>query len=46
MKNISEKIMCLILISWTIAIFVSNIDKSCCERTAQEVYEYEGLIVE
>ena len=38
MKNISEKIMCLILISWTIAMFMSNIDKSCCERTAQEVY--------
>ena len=46
MKNISEKIMCLILISWTIAMFVSNIDKNCCERTAQEVYKYEGLIVE
>ena len=46
MKNISEKIMCLILISWTIAMFMSNIDKSCCERTVQEVYEYEGLYVD
>jgi len=27
-------------------MFMSNIDKSCCERTAQEVYEYERLIVE
>ena len=46
MKNISEKVMCLILISWIIAMFISNINKDCCERTAQEVYEYEGLTIE
>ena len=51
MKNISEKIMCAILLAWIIAMFVNNINridghKKCCVKTAQEVYELEGWIVE
>ena len=50
MKKLSEIVMSLILITWIIAMFASNTNKinghkKCCIRTAQEVYEYEGLIV-
>jgi hypothetical protein len=50
MKNISEKFMCLVLLLWMIAMFMDNGNKvnghkKCCIKTAQEVYEYEGLIV-
>ena len=50
MKKISEKIMCAILLAWIIAMFVNNTNringhKKCCIKTAQEVYEYEGLII-
>ena len=51
MKKISEKIMCAILLAWIIAMFVNNTNringhKKCCIKTAQEVYELEGWIVE
>jgi hypothetical protein len=50
MKNISEKLMCLMLLLWIIAMFVNNTNKvnghkKCCIKTAQEVYEYEGWVV-
>ena len=50
MKKLSEKIMCIILITWIILMFVSNMNrvdghKKCCIKTAQEVYEYEGWII-
>ena len=50
MKKISEKIICIILLAWIIAMFMDNTGrvnghKKCCIKTAQEVYEYEGWVV-
>jgi hypothetical protein len=50
MKKISEKIICIILLVWTIAMFINNTSrvnghKKCCVKTAQEVYEYESWII-
>ena len=50
MKKISEIIMCVLLITWIIVGISNNMNrvdghKKCCVKTAQEVYEYEGLIV-
>ena len=49
MKNMSRETGYLIVIVfWMIVImFLSSCttSKSCCLKTAQEVYEYEGLIV-
>ena len=48
MKNISKsKGYLIVIVFWIIVtMFMLNIDKSCCERTVQEVYEYEGLYVD
>tara|TARA_R100000231_G_scaffold15004_1_gene16090 strand:+ start:237 stop:392 length:156 start_codon:yes stop_codon:yes gene_type:complete len=50
MKKISEIIMCIILLTWIVVMALNNNNringhKKCCVKTAQEVYEYEGLIV-
>ncbi len=50
MKKISEIIMCIILLTWIVVMSLNNNNringhKKCCVKTAQEVYEYEGLIV-
>jgi hypothetical protein len=50
MKKISEIIMCVILLTWIVVMTLNNNNringhKKCCVKTAQEVYEYEGLIV-
>jgi len=50
MKKISEIIMCIILLTWIVVMTLNNNNringhKKCCVKTAQEVYEYEGLIV-
>ena len=51
MKKLSEIIISIILITWTITMFMSNtgkIDghKKCCVKSIQEVYEYEGWVVD
>ena len=51
MKKLSEVVMSIILITWTITMFMSNtgkIDghKKCCVKSIQEVYEYEGWVVD
>ena len=50
MKNINKGIGYLVVfIFWAIMITIlfgsCTTSKSCCIKTAQEVYEYEGLIV-
>ena len=49
MKKISEIIMCTILLTWIIVMVINNDrtngHKKCCIKTAQEVYEYEGLTI-
>ena len=50
MKKISEIIMCVILLTWIVVMTLNNNNringhKKCCVKTAQEVYEYEGLII-
>ena len=49
MKNMSKGTGYLIVIVfWIItAMFLSmRTSKTCCERTVQEVYEYEGLVID
>ena len=51
MKKISEIIMCIILLTWIVAMALNNNNringhKKCCVKTAQEVYEYEGWIID
>jgi hypothetical protein len=51
MKKISEIIMSIILITWIIVEISNNMNringhKKCCVKTAQEVYEYEGWVVD
>ena len=51
MKKLSEIIISIIIITCTITMFMSNtgkIDghKKCCVKSIQEVYEYEGLVVD
>ena len=46
MKKISEAIMCIILLAWIVVVISNNSNKNCCIKTAQEVYEYEGLVVD
>jgi len=51
MRKTSEIIMSIILITWIIVGISNNMNrvdghKKCCVKTAQEVYEYEGWIVD
>ena len=50
MKNISKGTGYLIVIVFwiTVTMFLSSCmaNKACCERTIQEVYEYEGLVID
>ena len=49
MKNMSKGTGYLIVIVFwiTTAMFLSmKTSKTCCERTVQEVYEYEGLVID
>ena len=53
MKSISEKIMCLIILSWIVTMFLVSTNECCeiavqeaCEIAVQEVYETEGWRVE
>jgi len=50
MKKISEIIMCIILLTWIVVMALNNNrvngHKKCCINTAQEVYEYEGWIID
>ena len=50
MKNISKGTGYLIVIVFWIIVTMflgsCTTNKSCCLKTAQEVYEYEGLVIE
>ena len=51
MKKISEIIMCIILLTWIVVMALNNNNringhKKCCVKTAQEVYEYEGWVID
>jgi len=50
MKKISEIIMCIILLAWIVVMALNNNrvngHKKCCVKTAQEVYEYEGWVID
>ena len=46
-KNVAELIMLgILLIILLSSCGSTNKLKKCCQKTVQEVYEYEGLIIE